>query len=52
MNAPFPIVSIEATASDISKMLSKEMSAVLVKENSGLFSIITKYDLIEAMAGI
>jgi cystathionine beta-synthase len=52
MNAPFPLVSIEATASDISKMLSKEMSAVLVKENSGLHSIITKYDLIEAMAGI
>ncbi len=51
MTAPFPIVNIEASASDISKMLSKEMSAVLVKENSGLYSIITKYDLIEAMAG-
>ncbi len=51
MSAAFPYVDLHATANDISKMISKENGAVLVKENSGLTSIITKYDLIESMAG-
>jgi cystathionine beta-synthase len=50
MNAPFPFVGLNATASDISKLISKENTAVLVKANSGAIHIITEFDLIEAIA--
>ena len=50
MGKPFPFVSITATAADISKHISKENTAVLVKSNSGAINIITEFDLIEAMA--
>jgi cystathionine beta-synthase len=51
MSPAFPFVELNATANDISKLISKENAAVLVKENSGQTSIITKFDLIESMAG-
>lgn len=51
MGKPFPFVDLNATAQDISKLINKDNSAVLVKENSGAVNIITEYDLIEAMAG-
>ncbi len=50
MGRPFPQVDLTATASDISKHISKENTAVLVKTNAGSYSIITEFDLIEAMA--
>ena len=50
MNKPFPFVELNSTAADISKLISKENTAVLVKSNSGAVSIITEFDLIEAMA--
>jgi cystathionine beta-synthase len=50
MSKPFPFVELHATAADISKHISKESAAVLVKANSGLVNIITEFDLIEAMA--
>ena len=50
MGKPFPFVSITATAAEISKHISKENTAVLVKSNSGAINIITEFDLIEAMA--
>lgn len=50
MGKPFPFVQLNDTASDISKLISKDNTAVLVKANSGAISIITEFDLIEAMA--
>jgi cystathionine beta-synthase len=50
MGAPFPYVGLNHTAAEISKLISKENSAVLVKTNMGETSIITEFDLIEAMA--
>ncbi len=50
MGKPFPFVNLNETATDISKYISKENTAVLVKANSGMLHIITEFDLIEAMA--
>lgn len=50
MSKPFPFVPLNATAADISKQISKDNTAVLVKANSGLLHIVTEFDLIEAMA--
>ena len=50
MNKPFPIVELGATGNDISKLISKDNTAVLVRANSGQWHIITEFDLIEAMA--
>ena len=50
MGKPFPFVGLNATAADISKHISKDNTAVLVKANSGAINIITEFDLIEAMA--
>ncbi|MBL7776890.1 MAG: pyridoxal-phosphate dependent enzyme [Chitinophagales bacterium] len=51
MSKPFPVVGLQDTAQDISKLINAQNSAVMVKANSGLWSIITEFDLIEAMAG-
>lgn len=50
MSKPFPTVSLQATATEISKHISKSNTAVLTKTNTGELSIITEFDLIEAMA--
>lgn len=50
MNKPFPIVELGATGTSISKLISKDNNAVMVKANSGKWHIITEFDLIEAMA--
>lgn len=50
MNKPFPVVELSATGTNISKLISKDNNAVMVKANSGKWHIITEFDLIEAMA--
>lgn len=50
MSKPFPFVPLNSTAADISKQISKNNTAVLIKANSGAIGIITEFDLIEAMA--
>jgi cystathionine beta-synthase len=50
MGKPFPFVELNSTAAEISKLISKENTAVLVKANSGTLNIITEFDLIEAIA--
>jgi cystathionine beta-synthase len=51
MQAPFPTVDANADIAEISKLINKENNAVLVKDISGSVHIITKYDLIGAIAG-
>jgi len=50
MNKPFPTVDLGAKGADISKLISKDNNAVMVRANSGAWHIITEFDLIEAMA--
>lgn len=50
MGKPFPVVSLNTSAVEVSKLISKANNAVMVKTNMGDWSIITEFDLIEAMA--
>jgi cystathionine beta-synthase len=50
MGKPFPSVSYNASMSDISKMISKDNTAVMVQLPTSDWTIITEFDLIEAMA--
>ncbi len=51
MAKPFPFVELNATTREISSLISKDNSAVLVKDRQGNTHIITEYDLIQAIAG-
>ncbi|MBO6517982.1 MAG: pyridoxal-phosphate dependent enzyme [Bacteroidia bacterium] len=50
MQASFPEVSYYEEVEAISKAISKENPAVLVKDLAGVYHIITKYDVISALA--
>jgi cystathionine beta-synthase len=50
MDAPFPEVGPEASLEDISKLLTREVPAVLVRDTGGGMGIITKHDLIAQIA--
>ncbi len=50
MQAPFPIVSYYEEMESVSKSINKENPAVMVKDLGGVYHIITKYDLISALA--
>lgn len=51
MTTAFPFVSLDATSKEISALINKDNSAVLVKDLAGQTNIITEYDLIHAIAG-
>ncbi len=44
----YPLVSFDTTVERISSLISKENGAVLAKDDSGHFHIVTKYDVIQA----
>lgn len=50
MSKAFPQVNWNSTATEISKLINRENSAVLVRKPTGDLSIITEFDLIEAIA--
>ena len=50
MQKPFPIVDGNASLEDVSKQITRENSAVLVKDLGGSVHIITKHDIIEAIS--
>jgi cystathionine beta-synthase len=50
MQNPFPIVRTETPIDEVSALIHKENSAVLVMDLGGNWHIITKYDIIGAMA--
>ena len=50
MQNPFPIVEEDATIESVSKLINKDVSAVLVKLKDGNFHIITRQDIISAIA--
>lgn len=49
MQPPFPFVAASATIEDVSKKITRENTAVLVKDENGDPHIITKHDIIEAI---
>jgi len=50
MDSPFPIVEPNASILEISKKISKKVPAVLVKDINGQYHIMTKHDVIDAIA--
>jgi cystathionine beta-synthase len=52
MEDPFPIVDAELSIDHISKLLSREQPAALVRDNGGFRGILTRYDILHKVAGI
>lgn len=50
MEQAFPMVGPDASIEEVSRLITKENNAVLVKELSGNVHIITKHDIIRAIA--
>jgi cystathionine beta-synthase len=51
MEKPFPIIEANVPYTELSSLINRENPAVLVKQSSGAYQIITKYDIIQALAG-
>ena len=47
---PFPVVKEDATIEQVSKLISKDVTAVLVELDNGNHHIITRQDLISAIS--
>ncbi len=50
MERAFPQVALDAQVEKISKLITKENGAVLVKDEQGAYHIITKYDVLQSLA--
>ncbi len=50
MEKPFPVVGFETPIEKLGTLINKEVGAVLAKDEAGNFQIITKYDVIQALA--
>ncbi|HKC66920.1 MAG TPA: pyridoxal-phosphate dependent enzyme [Bacteroidia bacterium] len=50
MQKAFPFVNMNASIEDVSKMITKENNAVLMKDRLGEVHIITKHDIIESIS--
>lgn len=49
MENPYPEVAFETTVERLSTFITKENGAVLSKDDSGAFHIVTKYDIIQSL---
>jgi cystathionine beta-synthase len=47
---PFPIVDFNTAVERVSSLISKENGAVLGRDDSGHYHIVTKYDILQALA--
>jgi cystathionine beta-synthase len=50
MEKPYPVVEYSAPVERLSHLINRENGAVLSKDESGNFHIVTKYDIIQALA--
>ncbi len=50
METAYPLVSFETPVEKISSLISKENGAVLGRDDSGNFHIVTKYDVIQSLS--
>ena len=49
MAPPLPVVSEDTTVSQLSKIISRQTPAVIVKKTAGNYQIISQYDLIQSL---
>jgi cystathionine beta-synthase len=49
LEKPYPIVSFDTPLERLSSLITRENGAVLAKDDSGNFHIVTKYDVIQAL---
>jgi cystathionine beta-synthase len=52
MQAPFPVVGEKAPIEEVSKLITKDNNAVLMRDLGGNVHIITKHDIIQAVAAM
>jgi cystathionine beta-synthase len=50
MEQPYPLVPFDTPVERLSHLISKETGAVLSKDDSGNYHIVTKYDIIQGLA--
>jgi cystathionine beta-synthase len=50
MEAEYPVVPFTMPVGKLSKLISKHNGAVLSKDESGNYHIVTKYDIIQSLA--
>ncbi|MGN6166516.1 MAG: pyridoxal-phosphate dependent enzyme [Flavisolibacter sp.] len=50
MEKAFPLVAIDTAVEKLGSLINKENGAVLAKDESGNYHIVTKYDIIQALA--
>jgi cystathionine beta-synthase len=50
MENPYPVVPFDTPVERLSHLISKETGAVLSKDDSGNYHIVTKYDIIQSLA--
>jgi cystathionine beta-synthase len=50
MEAPYPVVSFDTPVERLSTLISKDNGAVLSKDDSGAYHIVTKYDVIQSLS--
>ncbi len=50
LEKPYPEVSFDATVERLAKHINKENGAVLGKDDSGFYHIITKYDIVQSLS--
>jgi len=48
IESPYPVVAFDTSVERISSLISKENGAVLAKDDSGNFHIVTKYDVLQS----
>jgi cystathionine beta-synthase len=50
MEKPYPEVSFDTPVERLSSFINKENGAVLSKDDSGIYQIVTKYDIIQSLS--
>ena len=50
MEKPFPVVAFDMAVEKLGTLINKENGAVLAKDESGNYHIVTKYDVLQALA--
>ncbi|CAN5228465.1 pyridoxal-phosphate dependent enzyme [soil metagenome] len=50
MEKPYPVISFDSPVERFSTLITKENGAVLSKDESGNYHIVTKYDIIQSLA--
>ena len=50
MEPAYPVVDFETPVERLGSLITKESGAVLAKDDSGNYHIVTKYDVIQSLA--